>query len=249
MEFIKSVIGDPVMLGVFLATLVLFIVGSTMLVRVVVDMIHDLIMNYRYRGWVETCSTNPAARAEAKAERENTLVGRIVNNRHVRKWRKFPSGKVLYFIVAVSLSGLTATAGMATNHVGDVVARTLYAEARGEGIDGLILVASVIQNRWVADSRRFSHDPTVEEICLKPWAFSCWRGDYSTTLCVPDTTTDEWGLCLEIQKRIKEERFTPDPRIKGARHYTADPENTWWAQGHEESWITIGRHTFVPGID
>ena len=54
----------------------------------------------------------------------------------------------------------------------DIMARTIYGEARGESLQGKIEVAPVILNRvelagWMGD--------TIIKVCLKPWQFSCWN--------------------------------------------------------------------------
>ncbi|MDY6408142.1 MAG: cell wall hydrolase [Pseudomonadota bacterium] len=56
----------------------------------------------------------------------------------------------------------------------EILAKTLYGEARGEGISGLEAVANVILNRvkhpcWWGKS--------IQEVCLKPMQFSCWNTD------------------------------------------------------------------------
>jgi len=51
----------------------------------------------------------------------------------------------------------------------DILALTIYGEARGEPIEGQIAVASVIRNRAAAWHR------TYREICLAPEQFSCWN--------------------------------------------------------------------------
>jgi N-acetylmuramoyl-L-alanine amidase len=53
----------------------------------------------------------------------------------------------------------------------DIVALTLYGEARGEPLDGKLAVASVLRNR-LRDGR---WGRTYESVCLKPKQFSCWN--------------------------------------------------------------------------
>src|SRR5690606_4106602 len=60
----------------------------------------------------------------------------------------------------------------------DTLARTLWGEARGEGVAGMQAVAAVIMNRHklakqnAAYARQFGR--SVAEICLKPYQFSAW---------------------------------------------------------------------------
>lgn len=53
----------------------------------------------------------------------------------------------------------------------DVLARTLYGEARGEGAKGMVLVANVIITR--SQDRRWPN--SVADVCQQPWQFSCWN--------------------------------------------------------------------------
>lgn len=55
----------------------------------------------------------------------------------------------------------------------DTLARTLWAEARGEGLQGMEAVACVILAR-TKDKR---WPDTVEDVCRQPWQFSCWNSD------------------------------------------------------------------------
>ena len=61
--------------------------------------------------------------------------------------------------------------------VAEVLARTLYGEARGEGLPGIEAVACVILNRVAfAKARgRYWWGNTVSQVCLKPGQFSCWN--------------------------------------------------------------------------
>lgn len=51
----------------------------------------------------------------------------------------------------------------------NVVARTLYMEARGEGASGMSMVMTVIWNRAGGDKAKFA------DVCLKKKQFSCWN--------------------------------------------------------------------------
>lgn len=52
----------------------------------------------------------------------------------------------------------------------DYIALTLIGEARGEPIEGIIGVGSVIRNRVHS-----SHGLNFEKVCLAPEQFSCWN--------------------------------------------------------------------------
>ena len=53
----------------------------------------------------------------------------------------------------------------------DVMARTLWGEARGEGLAGMRAVAHVIMNR-VTDAR---WPNSIAAVCKQPYQFSCWN--------------------------------------------------------------------------
>ncbi len=52
-----------------------------------------------------------------------------------------------------------------------ILALTIYGEARGEGREGMIAVGSVILER--VEHRGWDGD-TIQEVCLMPWQFSCF---------------------------------------------------------------------------
>ena len=54
----------------------------------------------------------------------------------------------------------------------EILARTIWGEARGEGIPGMVAVANVIRNRREYPGRWGS---TWRSVCLKRWQFSCWN--------------------------------------------------------------------------
>lgn len=54
-----------------------------------------------------------------------------------------------------------------------IVALTLYGEARGNSPGLRTAIASVILNRVKVQHHAFGL--TAAEVCLKPWQFSCWK--------------------------------------------------------------------------
>lgn len=83
----------------------------------------------------------------------------------------------------------------------DVVARTLYGEARGEvnkfGIIALEAIASVIWNRLAINSKRFGTTP--RQICLKPYQFSCWnQNDPNLPLLLSPLKNNISELCYKV---------------------------------------------------
>jgi spore germination cell wall hydrolase CwlJ-like protein len=59
----------------------------------------------------------------------------------------------------------------------DVMARTLWGEARGEGLLGMEAVANVIMNRVALSNEKGGYwwGNSVTDVCQKPFQFSCWN--------------------------------------------------------------------------
>ncbi len=54
----------------------------------------------------------------------------------------------------------------------DVLARTIWGEARGDGRAGMTAVANVVVNR-VNKPGWWGHN--IVQVCTAPWQFSCWN--------------------------------------------------------------------------
>lgn len=128
----------------------------------------------------------------------------------------------------------------------DIIARTLYGEARGEvanvGIIGLEAVASVIWNRWKSSPTYFGNTP--RDVCLKPYQFSCWnKSDPNLkVLLEPNINDGTYALC----RRVAEAYLSGygDDVVKGADHYHAVWMTTpSWALGKNPV-VDIGIHRF-----
>ena len=87
--------------------------------------------------------------------------------------------------------------GSYTEEEVDLMAVICYREARGEGIEGMQLVADVILNR--VDSDEFPDQNTIKEVISAPGQFSSYReGDMEE----PEITIDCYGAVLaELQER------------------------------------------------
>lgn len=56
----------------------------------------------------------------------------------------------------------------------EVFLRTIWGEARGEGITGMQAVACVVINRANSETTTW-WGTNVRSVCLKRWQFSCWN--------------------------------------------------------------------------
>ena len=128
----------------------------------------------------------------------------------------------------------------------DVLARTLWGEARGEGRVGMEAVASVIINRvdWPPKGSLW-WGGTVEQVCKKPTQFEVWNaGNPNLAKMLAVTVKDpQFRTALAIARQAVARKL-PD-RTHGATHYYAykkiSPPS--WARGRTPT-ATIGGHKF-----
>lgn len=141
-----------------------------------------------------------------------------------------------------------------------VVALTLFGEARAEAIEGRIAVANIIRNRVKAQNPRMGLTP--KQVCLKRWQFSCWipeggRANHETVLDAarsvfagerPGPILRE---CLWIADGLLREQFRDT--VSGATHYYAPAAMR--PAGSRPPWVeekqpvaVIGGHLFYAGV-
>ncbi len=132
----------------------------------------------------------------------------------------------------------------------DLLARTIYGEARGEDVRGKEGVAAVVMNRVREARKRSRHwwGNTVEEVCLQPYQFSCWNaGDPNREPVLSvDPQDPVFQVCLRIARRAVA-GVLKDP-TGGATHYHAENVEPVWSVGREPSAI-IGRHRFYNDVE
>lgn len=122
----------------------------------------------------------------------------------------------------------------------DLLARTIWGEARGEGQTGMQAVANVIMNRvknggwWGA---------TVQDVVLKKYQFSTWNeGDpnrekaLSVTIADPNFWTAKKIAALAYNGRL-------DDITGGATNYHARSVLPTWSMKMTKT-ATIGNHIF-----
>lgn len=128
-----------------------------------------------------------------------------------------------------------------------ILARTVYGEARGEyghqqgGLSSLLAVANVVMNRL---QQKTWYGRTIIEVCQKPWQFSCWnQNDPNYPLLMADVIGDPlYQTCYQVAERVSLGHW-PDV-TKGCDHYHADHVSApKWAYGLNPK-IIIGHHWF-----
>tara|TARA_R110001592_G_scaffold27763_21_gene102859 strand:- start:1596 stop:2096 length:501 start_codon:yes stop_codon:yes gene_type:complete len=132
----------------------------------------------------------------------------------------------------------------------DVLARTLWGEARGEGTGGMQAVANVILNRVkVAQERgKFWWGNNIIQVCQKPYQFSCWnRSDPNfRKLQSVDAGDAHFAAALRMARRAL--AGTLADITLGATHYHAADIKPYWARGKKPTAV-IGHHIFYTLID
>lgn len=126
----------------------------------------------------------------------------------------------------------------------DILARTIYGEARGETTEGQLAVGLVILNRY--RSNKWFSGNTIAETCLKAKQFSCWNLDDPN--CEKIKTAGE----KELKKywKMAESLLKGDVAdiTNGATHYHTKQIKPSWSKGKMPC-AEIGNHLFYKNID
>ena len=122
----------------------------------------------------------------------------------------------------------------------EIFAKTLYGEARGEGLKGIEAVACVIVNRL---KKPCWWGRTIMEVCLKPAQFSCWnKNDPNCQLLSTDLSQEPiFDVCKRVAVRAIK-GLLPDV-TKGSTHYHTLSVNPKWASALVPN-AQIGNHLF-----
>ncbi len=133
----------------------------------------------------------------------------------------------------------------------DVLARTIFGEARGEPHAGLEAVANVVLNRVKVSQKRggrYWWGNNIIGVCQKPYQFSCWNKNdpsYKRLTTVTDKNV-HFATCLRIARRAV--IGTLKDNTGGATHYHADYVSPYWSKG-EKPLKTISRHIFYKLVE
>ncbi|MCC9623924.1 cell wall hydrolase [Thalassospira sp. MA62] len=131
----------------------------------------------------------------------------------------------------------------------EILARTLYGEARGEDLAGIEAVACVILNRvkFAKARGRYWWGNDVAGVCLKPGQFSCWNDTDPNRikLLAINPRDGAYRLCKRIAKRALAGDVMD--RTDGATHYHTYAVDPYWARGHVPT-AEIGNHLFYKDI-
>jgi spore germination cell wall hydrolase CwlJ-like protein len=126
----------------------------------------------------------------------------------------------------------------------DTLARTLWGEARGETKAGREAIASVVLNRLKRPSR---FGETIEEVCRKPFQFSCWNDDDPNLPKLKKANERDpiFAECVAIAGNAVQGILIDS--VIGADHYHTAGVTPDWSHGKVPC-ITIGNHLFFNNI-
>lgn len=132
----------------------------------------------------------------------------------------------------------------------DILARTLYGEARGESLAGQIAVAWTIRNRVNDGKDKSWWGEGYTGVCQAPYQFSCWnKNDPNFTYL---SGAKQIPFRELAQARIAGDQVidgkVPDP-TGGATHYyaTAMKKPPAWAAKAKQT-VVIGGHVFFKDV-
>lgn len=125
----------------------------------------------------------------------------------------------------------------------EIMARTIWGEARGESYEGKVAIGWVIRNR-ASKSPKYNWSSKISQVCLQKFQFSCWNKNDSNLVKIKSVTTSDptFKECLEIAKKVVAGELADISN--GADHYYANYiRRPYWAIG-ETPVAKIGVHLF-----
>jgi spore germination cell wall hydrolase CwlJ-like protein len=138
----------------------------------------------------------------------------------------------------------------ATDKDRDILALTLWGEARGESLVGQIAVAWTIRNRVCDGKVKSWWGEGYAGVCQKPYQFSCWNKSDPNFAYL--SGAKQIPFREFAQTRIAADQVidgkVPDP-TGGATHYyaTTMPAAPAWAVKAKQT-LKLGRHVFFKDV-
>jgi N-acetylmuramoyl-L-alanine amidase len=132
----------------------------------------------------------------------------------------------------------------------DVLARTIWGEARGESSAGKVAVAWTIRNRVFDGKEKSWWGEGYAGVCLARKQFSCWNADdknYPFLSGAREIPFRELAQCRVVADQVIDGKV-PDP-TGGATHYYAiamKKPPAWAAKARET--LRLGGHVFFKDV-
>ena len=132
----------------------------------------------------------------------------------------------------------------------DVLARTLWGEARGESLAGMVAVAWTIRNRVNDGKAKSWWGEGYAGVCLKPYQFSCWNKNdpnFPFLSGAKPIPVAEMAKPVMVATAVIDGAY-PDP-TGGATHYyaTTMPKPPAWAARAKQT-LKLGHHIFFKDV-
>lgn len=127
----------------------------------------------------------------------------------------------------------------------DVLARTIWGEARGEGYAGMQAVANVIMNRV---KRGGWYGLTVTEVCKKPFQFSCWNVNDVNYAKIQNVTTADNQFLQAVNIATQAINGSLMDITGGATEYHTRSIKPNWNYAKLEQTAEIGNHIFYRSL-
>ena len=133
----------------------------------------------------------------------------------------------------------------------EILARTIWGEARSEGVEGMKAITCVVLNRVSIAQKRGGHfwwGHDIQSVCLKPWQFSCWKKNDPNRQKVLAVTSDDPHFFHAL--KIAKEAITCglEDMTLGSDHYHTVYIHPFWSK-EEDPQCQIGRHLFYKLIE
>lgn len=140
----------------------------------------------------------------------------------------------------------------------DILARTIFGEARGETRTGKEAVAAVVINRIKSNKKHLigyisvgkAQLANIAETCLKPYQFSCWLKNDPNRPLLEKVTLDNavFRECFEIADLAIKGQL--EDMTEGATHYFNPKacKMPKWAVGKKPLYV-CGHHLFYRILD
>lgn len=122
----------------------------------------------------------------------------------------------------------------------DILARTIWGEARGEGEQGMHAVANVIMNRV---ARPGWWGKCVASVCQKDRQFSCWNAGDPNREKLLSISDDDSAFLIAQRIAAKAVDGVLSDKTNSATHYHTRAIMPYWAKA-ETPCFELGNHVF-----